>query len=85
MGDVVFPGGPLELFVQATNPVLALSPGDVQRCAGRTCSVIHADLRADTQDRPCCGRDPPASALAETINGLYKAEVIHRRGPRKSA
>jgi transposase InsO family protein len=22
-----------------------------------------------------------APALAETINGLYKAEVIHRRGP----
>jgi hypothetical protein len=21
------------------------------------------------------------NALAETINGLYKAEVIHRRGP----
>ena len=24
------------------------------------------------------------NALAETINGLYKAEVIHRRGPWKS-
>jgi transposase InsO family protein len=24
------------------------------------------------------------SALAETINGLYKAEVIHRRGPWRS-
>lgn len=24
------------------------------------------------------------NALAETINGLYKAEVIHRRGPRRS-
>ena len=23
-------------------------------------------------------------ALAETINGLFKAEVIHRRGPRRS-
>jgi len=25
-----------------------------------------------------------ATALAETINGLYKAEVIHRLGPRRS-
>jgi transposase InsO family protein len=24
------------------------------------------------------------NALAETINGLYKAEVIHRRGPWRS-
>ena len=24
------------------------------------------------------------NALAETINGLYKAEVIHRRGPGRS-
>jgi transposase InsO family protein len=24
------------------------------------------------------------NALAETINGLYKAEIIHRRGPRRS-
>jgi transposase InsO family protein len=24
------------------------------------------------------------NALAETINGLYKAEIIHRRGPWKT-
>jgi putative transposase len=24
------------------------------------------------------------NALAETINGLYKAEIIHRRGPWRS-
>ena len=24
------------------------------------------------------------NALAETVNGLYKAEVIHRRGPWRS-
>jgi len=28
--------------------------------------------------------DSYGNALAETINGLYKAEVIHRRGPRRS-
>ena len=26
----------------------------------------------------------PIDTLAETINGLYKAEVIHRRGPWRS-
>ena len=29
---------------------------------------------------PCAAR----KALAETINGLFKAEVIHRRGPWRS-
>src|SRR6186713_341154 len=29
-------------------------------------------------------RDSYDNALAETINGLYKAEVIHRRGPWRS-
>ena len=28
--------------------------------------------------------DSDDNALAETINGLYKAEVIHRRGPWRS-
>ncbi|GJD86397.1 hypothetical protein HPGCJGGD_4303 [Methylobacterium haplocladii] len=28
--------------------------------------------------------DPCYNALAETINGLFKAEVIHRRGPWRS-
>ena len=28
--------------------------------------------------------DSDDNALAETINGLYKAGVIHRRAPRKS-
>ncbi|MBP2450035.1 transposase InsO family protein [Rhizobium leguminosarum] len=29
----------------------------------------------------CTKADSYDNALAETINGLYKAEVIHRRGP----
>ena len=33
---------------------------------------------------PALGLDPGDNALAETINGLYKAEVIHRRGPWRS-
>ena len=38
--------------------------------------------------RPCAVRRQRRrsydNALAETINGLYKAEVIHRRGPWRS-
>jgi len=34
---------------------------------------------------PALGLDPRDNALAETINGLYKAEVIHRRKPWRSA
>ena len=30
------------------------------------------------------GGDSYDNSLAETINGLYKAEVIHRRGPWRS-
>lgn len=43
--------------------------------------------RADHQHRSCArwvGRTHTDNALAETINGLYKAEVIHRRAPWKS-
>ena len=31
--------------------------------------------------QPALDRHRSINALAETINGLYKAEVIHRRGP----
>ena len=31
-----------------------------------------------------CLRDSYDNALAETINGLFKAEVLHRRGPWRS-
>jgi putative transposase len=33
---------------------------------------------------PVLGLDLGNNALAETVNGLYKAEVIHRRGPWRS-
>ena len=41
--------------------------------------------RASTgQGARCLRCDSYDNALAETINGLYKAEVIHRRGPWRS-
>ena len=49
---------------------------------------VSNDLRtqAETGIEPSVGSkgDSYDNALAETINGLYKAEVIHRRGPWKT-
>jgi transposase InsO family protein len=39
---------------------------------------------AGTQPSVCTVGDSYDNALAKTINGLYKAEVIHRRGPCRS-
>ena len=39
---------------------------------------------ADRLDLPILCHGFNLQALAETINGLYKAEVIHRRGPWRS-
>ena len=60
-------------------------------------SFRYGRLNAEGPERPKCEREPADSlrivgvfgdsydnALAETINGLYKAEVIHRRGPWRS-
>ncbi len=46
-------------------------------------SIKHTDRLADAGIEPSVGSvgDFYDNALAETINGLYKAEVIHRRGP----
>jgi len=49
-------------------------------------SITYTDRLAEAGIEPSVGSvgDSYDNALAETINGLYKAEVIHRRGPWKS-
>ncbi len=49
-------------------------------------SIRYTQRLADAGIEPSVGSrgDSFDNALAETINGLYKAEVIHRRGPWKS-
>ncbi len=49
-------------------------------------SIKHTERLADAGIEPSVGSigDGYDNALAETINGLYKAEVIHRRGPWRS-
>ena len=46
-------------------------------------SIKHTERLAEAGIEPSVGSvgDSYDNALAETINGLYKAEVIHRRGP----
>jgi putative transposase len=46
-------------------------------------SIKYTERLAEAGIEPSVGsvRDSYDNALAETINGLFKAEVIHRRGP----
>ncbi|MDR6116602.1 transposase InsO family protein [Sphingomonas sp. SORGH_AS789] len=49
-------------------------------------SIKYTERLAEAGIEPSVGNvgDSYDNALAETINGLYKAEVIHRRGPWRS-
>jgi transposase InsO family protein len=49
-------------------------------------SIRYTERLAEAGIKPSVGSvgDSYDNALAETINGLYKAEVIHRRGPWRS-
>jgi transposase InsO family protein len=49
-------------------------------------SIKYSDRLAEAGIKPSVGSvgDSYDNALAETINGLYKAEVIHRHGPWRS-
>jgi transposase InsO family protein len=49
-------------------------------------SIRYTDRLAEAGIEPSVGSvgDSYDNALAETINGLFKAEVIHRRGPWRS-
>ena len=49
-------------------------------------SIKYIERLAEAGIEPSVGSvgDSYDNALAETINGLYKAEVIHRRGPWRS-
>lgn len=49
-------------------------------------SIRYSERLAEAGIEPSVGSvgDSYDNALAETINGLFKAEVIHRRGPGRS-
>src|SRR6202789_3707993 len=54
--------------------------------ASQYVSTRYTERLAEAGVEPSVGSvgDSYDNALAETINGLYKAEVIHRRGPWRS-
>jgi transposase InsO family protein len=54
--------------------------------SGQYVSIKYTERLAEAGIEPSVGSvgDSYDNALAETINGLYKAEVIHRRGPWRS-
>lgn len=54
---------------------------------GQYVSIRYTERLAAAGIEPSVGSvgDSFDNALAETINGLFKAEVIHRRGPWRSA
>jgi transposase InsO family protein len=49
-------------------------------------AIKYTERLAEAGIQPSVGSvgDSYDNALAETVNGLYKAEVIHRRGPWRS-
>lgn len=49
-------------------------------------SIRYAEWLAEATTKPSVGSrgDRYDNGMAETINGLYKAKLIHRRGPWKS-
>jgi transposase InsO family protein len=53
---------------------------------GQYLSIRYTERLAEAGIEPSVGSvgDSYDNALAETINGLFKAEVIHRRGPWRS-
>ena len=55
-------------------------------CGSQYVSIRYSERLAEAGIEPSVGRvgDSYGNALAEMINGLYKAEVIHRRGPWRS-
>ncbi len=55
-------------------------------CGVQYVSIKYTERLAEAGIEPSVGSigDSYDNALAETINGLYKAEVIHRRGPWRS-
>ena len=58
----------------------------VEHSSAQYVSIKYTERLAEAGIEPSVGSvgDSYDNALAETINGLYKAEVIHRSGPWRS-
>ena len=72
---------------RAANGGLCIAPVSSTTATGAAnVSIKYTERLAKAGVEPSVGSvgDSYDNALAETINGLYKAEVIHRRGPWRS-
>lgn len=77
-------GGPdRRFFFTATS---CIRPLRRQLESAQQVSIKYTERLAEAGVQPSVGSagDSYDDALAETVNGLYNAEVIHRRGPWKS-
>ena len=67
----------------SAGPSIAAGSSITSDRGGQYVSIKYTERLAEAGIEPSVGSvgDSYDNALAETINGLYKAEVIHRRGP----
>jgi Integrase core domain len=72
----------LAIFIATSNFRVLRRPFECKQYV----SIKYTERLAEAGVEPSVGSvgDSYDNALAETINGLYKAEVIHRRGPWRS-
>ena len=65
------------------DPSRAAASSTTATAASQYVSINYTERLAEAGIEPSVGSvgDSYDNALAETINGLYKTEVIHRRGP----
>ena len=73
----------LEQAVHERRPAKGMGPVHHSDRGSQYLSIRYTERLAEAGIEPSVGSvgDSYDNALAETINGLYKAEVIHRRGP----
>jgi len=76
----------LEQAVHDRRPVKAMGLVHHSDRGSQYLSIRYSERLKEADIEPSVGSvgDSYDNALAETINGLYKAEVIHRRGPWRS-
>lgn len=76
----------LEQAVHERSPVKGMGLVHHSDRGSQYLSIKYTERLADAGIEPSVGSvgDSYDNALAETINGLFKAEVIHRRGPWRS-
>lgn len=76
----------LERAVHERRPVKGMGLVHHSDRGSQCLSIKYTERLAEAGIEPSVGGvgDSDDNALAETINGLFKAEVIHRRGPWRS-